>query len=241
MRFSSLGVSAIALVAIAGTAAAGLTTVNSGLYTDLSEVGQARMRLDQGNSQTWKAAFWKDLAMLSNSGVQGPNPSVWTNAAEYAWTIKYNAGTGAGSIQVAANQNVVTSANFGLSAGKSLAGFYFFVNSTYAGGSDINGAHAKTEVYGMTAKLDGGPGIAVPNITADFLQSFVQGPNYYFDSSVTDFELSGKIKFTWNAGANLNNERNKFTLKLLEGTRIPTPGASALLAIGVLAAARRRR
>lgn len=234
-------VSALALVASAGTAFAGITTVDQGLYNNLSEVGQARIRLDQGNSQTWKAAFWKDLTMLANSGVQGPNPVVWSNATEYAWTIKYNAGTGNGSIQVAANQNIVTSANFGLSAGKSLAGFYFFVNSTYAGGNDVNGAHAKTEVYGMTAKIDGGSAIAIPNITADFLQSFVQGPNYYFDSSATDVEFSGKIKYTWNAGANLNNERNKFTLKFLEGNRIPTPGATALLALGGLVIARRRR
>jgi hypothetical protein len=240
IRSSSL-VSIGAIVVVAGNAFAGITTVDPGVYTNVSEVGQARIRLDQGNSQTWKAAFWKDLTMLSNSGVQGPNPTVWSNAAEYAWTIKYNAGTGNGSIQVAANQNVVTSANFGLAAGKSLAGFYFFVNSTYAGGSDVNGAHAKTEVYNMTAKLDGGAAIAIPSITADFLQSFVQGPNYYFDSSVMDVEFSGKIKFTWNAGANLNNERNKFTLKFLEGNRIPAPGAAVLLALGGLAVARLRR
>ncbi|HEX8878280.1 MAG TPA: hypothetical protein VF777_16155 [Phycisphaerales bacterium] len=238
---SCVCVSASALVSISGSAWAGITIVNPGLYTNLSEVGQARIRLDQGNSQTWKAAFWKDLSMLANSGVQGPSPAVWSNAAEYDWTIKYNAASGNGSIQVSANQNVVTAANFGLSAGKSLAGFYFFVNSTYAGGSDINGAHAKTEVYGMSLKIDGGLPVAIPGLTADFLQSFVQGPNYYFDSAATDVEFSGKIKYTWNAGANLNNERNKFTLKLLEGERIPTPGATALLALGGLALARRRR
>lgn len=232
-----------ALVAslVAGVAAAGISAVDPGLYTSFDEVGQARIRLDQGNSQTWKAAFWRDLSMLSNSGVQGPSPAVWSNATTYDWSISYNATTGVGNIRVLANQTVETSAVFNLSSGKSLAGFYFFVNSTYAGGSDPSGAHAKTEVFNMTASLNGGSAISVPGLTADFLQSFVRGPDYFFTTPVNEVEFRGSLRFTWNAVANLNNERNKFTLKFIEGVVIPAPSGVLALAMGGLLAARRRR
>jgi hypothetical protein len=232
---------ALTLATTAGPALAGITTTDPGLYNNTSTLVQARIRLDQGGSQTWKAAFWQNTTMLSNSGVQGPNPPVWTNAVAYDWTITYNAGTGAGSMQVLANQTVVTTANFGLSAGQSLAGFYFFTNSTYAGGTDPAGPHSKTEVYDIAASANGGPATTLASITSDFLQNFVQGPNFYFDAPTTTLQLTGKIRFTWNTGANISADRNKLTLILLQGTPIPTPGTTALLALGLFVGTRRKR
>jgi hypothetical protein len=171
----------------------------------------------------------------------GPNPAVWTNAQTYSFTITYTAATGLATIRASANQNLAVNLTKTLTPGKALAGFYFFVNSTYAGGTDPAGAHAKTEAFNLSVTTNNGVPQSIPSITADYLDSFILGPNYFFDSPTTDFAISGNLRFSWNAGANLNNERNKFTLKLLEGNLVPAPAAGVLVGLGGLLAARRRR
>lgn len=241
MRSTLILVCAATVASLSASSLAGVTTTNPNLYTNLNGQVQARLRVDQGNSQTWKTGFWSDATNtpIATGGNFTPATPVWTSGTAYDFTITYNSVSGAASIVVGANQAQNVNAIIPLNAGKFLAGFSFFLNSA-DGASE--GSRTSSEVFDLTASTNGQPAQPIASLTSNLTpDNFVQGPTYYVDSPTTTISLSGKVRFAWEAGANLNNERVKFTLKFLEGDVVPTPGSMGLLALAGLVISRRRR
>lgn len=241
MRLNVSIIGAAAAAMLSASALGGVTTTNPNLYNNLNGQVQARLRVDQGNSQTWKTAFWSDTtnAPIATGGNFTPATPVWTSGTAYDFTITYNSVSGAASIIVGANQAQNVNAVIPLNAGKFLAGFSFFLNSADGAGE---GTRTSSEVFDLQVSTNGGPNQGIAGLTSNLTpDNFVQGPTYYVDSPTTSISLSGKVRFAWEASANLNNERVKFTLKFLEGDVVPTPGSMGLVALAGLVIARRRR
>lgn len=222
---------ATVVAATAGSAFAGLSTTDPGLFTDIDDRFEARIRLDAGNSQTWKSAIWDDTTLLGTSGnVQ----NLFTNGAVNPFSFSYDAVTGDASLTVAGRTVTET---ISLTPGSGIAGFRFFVRG------EANAA--TTTVANLMASVDGAAAESVPGLATTLSTGFVESPNYYVDSlSVASLALTGDVTFDWLGTAtqnNLKNERLKFSFKVLEGTPIPSPAGVAMLAFGGLVALRRRR
>ncbi|MGP1345783.1 MAG: hypothetical protein ACTS3F_03835 [Phycisphaerales bacterium] len=217
--------SAAAVLALAANALAGITTTDPGLYESIDDRFEARMRLDGGNSQTWKTAFWDD-AMIANSGIA---QNVFQNGITYPFSFTYNAGTGDAFLSIAGRN---LSQNIPLTPGLAFAGFDWFVRS------EIN---ASTTASNLAVSIDAGTPIAIPGLVSDNTQVFVAGPTYFLDAPATTIAITGDLTFAWTQGVNLNNERFKLSFKINEGTLVPTPSALAAFALAGLTAARRRR
>lgn len=84
---------ATALVVAAGSASASsLVTTDPALFANVDDRFEARIRLDGGNSQTWKSAFWEDTTLL---GTSGNTQNLFSDAAVNPFSFSYDANTGA--------------------------------------------------------------------------------------------------------------------------------------------------
>lgn len=221
-RISTLA--AIAALALPALAHAGFTETDPGLFTDIDDRFESRIRLDGGNSQTWKTAFWEDDTLLNTSG---NTQNVFSNGVTYSFSLTYNAASGLANLDIA---GLNVSETIMLDPGHDLAGLRFFVRS------ETDGA---TRVENLALSLDGGLAEAIDPLEAGLGQVFVEGPTYYFDAVHESLEFTGDVTFSWEAGANLQGERFKFSTKILQGQLIPAPATFALF--GLAAAGRRRR
>jgi len=218
-------VAAAVIVGAAGITNAAITTVDPGLYTGIDDRFEARMRLDGGNSQTWKTAFWDD-AMIANSGV---TQNLFQNGVAYPFSFSYNAATGDAALSVAGK---ALNTNIPLTPGLDFAGFDWFVRSE---------ANGSTTASNLFVSVDGGSPTALPDLISGNAQVFVNGPTYFLSNPATTIDITGDLAFAWDAGVNLQGERFKLSFKINEGTLIPTPGAMAIFALAGGIATRRRR
>ncbi|MEM1330974.1 MAG: PEP-CTERM sorting domain-containing protein [Planctomycetota bacterium] len=224
-----------ALAVCAGAACsanAGIVTTDPGLYTTLEGRYDARIRLDGGNSQTWKTAVWNTGAfggsLITTSGNQ---QNAFNSGVDYDFELGYTASTGALSLSVfgANNGDVLLNTTQSLSPGFEFGGFRYFIKANSAG---------ITTVSGLEASLDGGTPVSLSGLSAN---GFAQGPTYFFDSVTDELSLTGSIRFDF-AGLTANQiqgERFAFDVILLQG--VPAPSTAALLGVAGLAATRRRR
>ena len=216
-----------AAVAVASSlSSAQFVTVDPGLFTNIEDRFEARIRLDGGNSQTWKTAIWEDTTLLATSGnVQ----NFFASGVEKDFDLSYDALSGLVSLTVG---DRVVSTNITLTPGTQLAGFRIFATSQAGLGSSF--------INDLTAGADAGS-LAIPDFGSDTADGFVDGPTYYLTSASDSISLSGDAVFAWLAGANLQGERYKVSIKVLEGVLVPAPGPLALAGIGGLIALRRKR
>lgn len=229
MRSSTaIALSAAALGASTLTAFAGpITTTDPGRHNTLGDAFEARIRLDGGNSQTWKAAFWNNNEMLDTSG---NTRSTFGNGITESFSMTYDASTARASLSIA---GLTTTSTIALEPGKELAGLRFFVVSERDTGT--------TMVRNMTVTRSSGSAEHIAGLTSGIGQRFVESSWYFFDSPTTTVAVTGDLTFGWNHNANLQGERFKLSILLLSGTPVPAPSAAALLGLGGTIAARRRR
>ncbi|MEM8834226.1 MAG: hypothetical protein AAGD00_00265 [Planctomycetota bacterium] len=226
--------------------AGGLTTTATGAIiadtpglNGIDDRFEARIRLDQGNSRTWKSAYWEDSTLIKTSG-NFSNPDVWNDAQTYDFTFSYTASTGAASLVVEGLKlgstigDLTLTETINLTPGEDFAGFRLLARSNNDG--------SVTTFADLQASLDGGTAQSVPTLVSGAGQSFVE-PSvwYYFDEAVDNLTITGTVNFDWADGSNLNNERFKVGIKVLEGDLVPAPGAFALAGMAGLVGIRRRR
>jgi hypothetical protein len=213
-----------------GTASAGLSTTDPGLYTNIDDRAEARVRLDGGNSQTWKLAFWDADTTVAPFKTNGnADRDFFQNNQTYSFQLDYNVSTGQLDWAVG---GLFISDTVLLDPGHALAGIKYFVTSDRDPG--------ETRVDNMQVTMDGTTTESVASAVAGRGTSFFEPANLFFTSAVTTVRITGDINFNWDPGANLQGDRFRLTIKLNQGL-IPTPGAAATLALAGLAAARRRR
>lgn len=223
--FARAATAVVVIVGTAGIANAGISTTDPGLYTGIDDLFEARMRLDGGNSQTWKTAFWDD-GMISNSGI---TQNLFQNGVSYPFSFSYDSSSGAANLSIAGR---VLNSNIPLTPGLDFAGFDWFVRS------EVNGS---TTASNLLVSVDGGTPTGLPDLVSGNTQVFVPGPTYFLNAPADTIDITGDLTFAWNAGVNLQGERFKLSFKINQGTLIPTPGAMALFACAGGLAMRRRR
>lgn len=216
---------AAAALALPAVAFAGFTETDPGLFTDIDDRFEARIRLDGGNSQTWKTAFWEDTNLLNTSGV---DQNVFGNGVTYGFSLTYDSISGLANLDIA---GLNVSETISLDPGYDLAGLEFFVRS------ESDGA---TRVDNLGLSLDGAPAQAVDPLESSLGEVFVQGPTLYFDEVHTTLEFTGDLTFSWDPGANLQGERFKFSTKILQGQVIPAPASFAMMGMMLFGGRRRR-
>lgn len=219
-----------AVAALATAATAQVTTTDPGLFTGIDDHVEARVRLDGGNSQTWKLAFWQDgnTPVTTNGNA---NRNFFQDGAVNPFELTYSAATGALRFQV---DSLVIEDTFLLAPGEGLAGLKYFVTSTRDDGI--------TTASDLRLSLNGGPEIDLQTAQAGLGSTFNEPPVLFFDQPVSDIRLTGNVVFDWLPGANLQGDRFRLSINLNTGTPIiPAPGAAALAGLALLAAARRRR
>ncbi|MEM7754514.1 MAG: hypothetical protein AAF297_02645 [Planctomycetota bacterium] len=230
---SKRSAAAIACFALAGLsssgAAATVTTVDPGLYTGIDEVAEARVRLDGGNSQTWKLAFWDGAGSTPFMTNGNSDRDHFQSSVTESFQLDYDVASGqldwtVGTLTIS---DVVL-----LDPGHALAGLKYFVTSDRDPG--------ETRAENMAVSLNGGAAVGIADATASFGTSFFEPANLFFDADVQTFRLSGDLTFAWNVGANLQGDRFRLSVKLNQGL-IPAPGAVAAFGFVGLAATRRRR
>lgn len=228
----------IAAAAIAAPAIAGVTTTDPGRY-DLATADslvEARARVDNGNSQTWKTAFWSDGSTLaSHSGIINPSPWVSGQAEQFSFT--YDAATGDATWSVIGRNLTDT---FVMDPADTLAGFYFSARSNAPASNDAGGSvladNLMVSVDGQTAQAITG----MPSFGIDTNTVYADSALVFFTEDVASFTITGDVTFNF-AGSNAKNDRYRFSVRPVAAELIPTPGAATLTALAAVAGLRRRR
>lgn len=236
MRSMYVCITSGAIAASTAIAGAAITTTDPGLFVSgsIDDRFESRIRVDGGNSQTWKTAFWDDATLLSNSGI---NQNVFTDNVTYDFRLQYDALSGDTTLSVfdvnlgGSTGDLMLNDTIALTPGMGLAGFRFFIVS------EDDGSTATAANF--MASIDGATPESVPGLFSGPTERFVESDVFYFDQYATTFQLDGQINFDWVNGANLQGERFKLSVKLLEGAPIPSPGSLAI--IGLLGAGLVRR
>lgn len=240
MNFATIAsVTACAVVVSAGSASAALTTENPG-YVSGSTLFEARMRLDQGNSQTWKAAFWEGGQLGGQTGVVNGSP--WVDGLAYDFTLNYTASTGAAEITIFSlnGGDRVAADTIQLATGNSVAGFRYYAGSRSGIGT--------TSLTGLTADIDGDV-VSLDDIGTTINNGWNITSNFFFTANdVEQVSISGQITYDWidsvsNGDFDLQGERFKAGFYFVEanGTEVPAPGAAVLAGVAGVAALRRKR
>lgn len=235
-------VSACAVVAAASSASGALTTVNPG-YVSGSTHFEARMRVDAGNSQTWKAALWQggNNPQASN----GVKQNLWNDGQTYNFELTFSAADGATSLTVfdLGGADQVAATTLELDAGDTVAGFRYYSRSQ---GNGIG----STTLSGLNINIDG-TDVALADLSTGVNEVWKETNNFFFtDPNVQNIAITGSITFDWldtlsgNAiNQNLKDERFKagFYFLSADGSAVPAPGAAALAGLAGVAALRRKR
>ncbi|TVQ53766.1 MAG: hypothetical protein EA377_07425 [Phycisphaerales bacterium] len=236
------------MILVGCLAAAGLSQVtyasvivgdSSAYQSDsLSTLFEARARLDAGNSQTWKTAFWRSGESVPVA-TGGNFTSPWISGQAQNFELSYDVNSGMAVWMVDLPSPVgmnTTMSAFQLSPGNLLAGFQLFARSEGDGSStlldgieiSVNG-NGYESIAGLSSLESGGS------------QVFAESDAVYFTDLVDSFSIRGSITFDWLDGTNLQGDRFRGSIKLIEGELIPAPGALALFGSALLCGARRRR
>ena len=237
---AAAGAAGVMLLSATPTARGGTVSLTDpGLFDSNSYAAlfEARARLDNGNSQTWKTAFWSPTNTATpviTSGVWNPSP--WMSARAEAFTLTYDTQSGVAAWSILGR---TISWTFAVSAGKEFAAFRFEARSNTGAVSLGNGFLAS--VNGATAEaIDG-----LTSVSASESQ-FVSGPMVYLRRGVTTLTLTGSVTFTYDGAQ--QGDRVRFSVRGYEATPIadqppvPSPsGGMALASMGLLLGLRRRR
>jgi hypothetical protein len=219
---------AILLSLLAPAAAADIAATNAVQWANTETALEARVRLDAGDSQTWKSAFWQGDTLLSTSGNA---QNVFTDGASTPFNFAYDADSSLATLDVAGRSlsNHITPP-----AGKQLAGLQLALRSEHSVGTTL--------LFNVQATIDGAPSpFALPdmntNLTSD---TSVVGPALFFDSAANSLSLTGDITFDWGSG-DTSGDHFKLSLYVIMGNALPSAPTTAMLAPIALAIARRRR
>ncbi len=204
----------------------------------ISSLFEARTRLDAGNSQTWKNAFWQS-GEHQPAATGGNFSSPWVSGQAQNFELAYHAGTGMAVWTVDMPGPIgpnMTMSSFQLGPDNLLAGFRFSARSEGNGSStllndlelSINGG-AYESILGLGSVESSGPDV------------FVDSDTVFFTEEITSLAIRGNVTFDWLEGTNLQGDRFRASVRLLEGQLIPAPGALALLGGALLCGVRRRR
>ena len=235
------GACAAAVLVVSGSASAAVTTTNPGWVAD-STLFEARMRVDAGNSQTWKSAFWADGNLGSTSGNA---QNLWNDGVTYSFELIYTASTGAAALTVFGlnGGDRVTVDTITLDAGDGVAGFRYYARSQ-------NNGIGSTTLSNLSLDVDGDV-VALADLESGLADTWVETQNLFFTSNdVESVVITGNVNFDWldslsgsDINSNLKNERFKAGFYFIEadGTAVPTAGTAMLAGVAGLAAARRRR
>lgn len=211
---------------IASAAHAGIVFSDPGLFENQTDRFEARIRLDGGNSQTWKAAFWTGSSLI---GTAGNYPNVFSDGALYEFSFSYDATSGQALLQIA---DMSVNQTIALDPGMSLAAVRLAARSESGTG--------RTLLSHLQLATNTGPAQSVSDFMSDTNEVWANGPTAWFDGPTDSFVLTGNVAFDWDNGANLQGDRFKFSAYLVQGNAIPAAPTLALLAAGLVGLRRRR-
>jgi MYXO-CTERM domain-containing protein len=217
---------ALCCTALTTVASADITFSDPGLYENLDDRFEARIRLDGGSSQTWKTAFWDEDSLISHSGI---HQNVFEDGHSYGFAFDFDASTGQADLSVA---GLELSETIMLDPGMELAGFYLFLRSETGTGL--------ASASNLLASVNNGPAQALDGLTSGVNDGWVTGPMAYVDGATDQLALTGDVTFDWQPDANLQGDRFKLGVKIVQGSPIPAPGAIALLGLAGIVGRRRR-
>jgi len=238
----SAGVSAAAICVMSGAASAAVTTTNPG-WVGESTLFEARMRVDAGNSQTWKSAFWTGGSTPSSTSGNAQN--LWNDGIDYGFELSYAASTGAAQLTVFGlnGGDRVAVDTITLDAGNDVAGFRYYARSQ-------GGGIGTTTLSNLSLDVDGDV-VALNALESGLSDVWVETQNFFFTSNtVESVTITGTVNFDWldslsggDINATLKNERFQAGFYFIEadGTAVPTAGTAMLAGVAGLGAMRRRR
>ena len=204
----------------------------------ISTLFEARTRLDAGNSQTWKNAFWRS-GEQQPAATGGNFSSPWVSGQAQGFELTYHAGTGMAVWTVDMPGPIgpnMTMSSFQLGPDNLLAGFRFSARSEGNGSSTL--------LDGLELSIDGGAYEAIQglgSVESSGPDVFVDSDSVFFTEEISSLSIRGSVTFDWLDGTNLQGDRFRGSIRLMEGQLIPGPGALALFGSALLCGARRRR
>ena len=239
---TSIAIGALALAAIAGSANASLSLVDG--TAALPPAGTSRVARAIGTfNNTSAGAGAARLEASGQSTIQGSiagNSGWWSAGVTRSWELRWN--NAASTITF----NLFSSSDWTGSAAMSMTQSPVFTAGNILAGFDFGYQMAST-AFSSSATLsytdiqfDSGSGfVSVPTAAGGITVSgSLLTSNYHaLSGPLGDFTLRGKSSFS--GAVNTSSDFSKFYVDAYQA--VPTPGAAAVLGLGGLLAARRRR
>ena len=213
-----------------------VTTTDPGAFTNIDDIAEGRIRLDGGNSQTWKLATWTPDNNSRPSVTNGNGArDLFQNGEVNPFTMTYNAITGELTVTTAGQSitdTILLAPNMGV------AGIKYFITS--------DRGDAFTTLTDMQIVVDGQAPVSLDGLTSTMSGGFIEAPLVYFSQAATTIEITGNLMFGWSDTATRNDrqgDRSRLTVKINAGELppIPSPGVAGLFGLAALSASRRRR
>lgn len=232
---TSIAIGALALAAMAGSASASLTLTSAPFPASPASTSafNAIGTFNFGNQKARLSAAGQTDLQGGNPGNGWWGPNTGTGGLQRSWEVVWNNTTGAVTFNVYANNDYT-----GLAMSMTQTPT-FVAGNTLVGldiGANMSGVAGRSFQYTNVEFNDGGGFVSVPGANA--LYDGVPNTNNYFALSGTlgDFTLRGQAQFL---SGTVTSDGMRFFINGRQA--IPTPGAVALLGMGGLLAARRRR
>ncbi|MFN9131612.1 MAG: hypothetical protein ACK5XO_02910 [Phycisphaerales bacterium] len=232
---TSIAIGALALVAVAGSAQASMTLTSAPFPFPPASSGlfNAVGTFNLGNDKARLSAAGQSDLQGGNPGNGWWGPNDGSGGLQRSWEVIWNNTAGTITFNVFANNDYT-----GLAMSMTQTPV-FTVGNTLVGldiGANMSGVAGRSFQYTNVEFNDGGGFVSVPGANA--LYNGVPNTNNYFALSGTlgDFTLRGQAQFL---SGSVTSDGMRFFINGRQA--IPTPGAAAVLGLGGLLAARRRR
>ena len=250
MKYAAIA--ATSILAIAGSAQAGLSLSDPGLRTGATtESISARMRLDNDNSPTWKNAIIDDSGNIGGPlnalGANERNP-IYDSGLTYNWSMSFTAGSNAISLTVSDSSNTeiesLNSTWFNLEPEEQLVAIR--IDGSAPGGGSVSATLDSFDFAGNAGAFNytyDNDFSASPGSTRQYTDNTeIAWLTQLLDDGET-LTINGTFTLNW-TGSNSNGQKDERTgifVRLIAGPAVPAPGAAALLAVAGLAVGRRRK
>jgi hypothetical protein len=231
---TSIAIGALALAAIAGSAQASLTLTSAAFPASPASTSafNAIGTFNYGNQKARLSAAGRSDLQGGNPGNGWWGPNDGSGGLQRSWEVIWNNTAGTVTFNVYANNDYT-----GLAM--TMTQTPVFTPGNTLVGLDI-GSRLSAANHGFTYSNvefnDGGGFVSVPGANASYSGNANYNNYFALTGTLSDFTLRGQAQFT---SGTVTSDGMRFFINGRQA--IPTPGAAAVLGLGGLLAARRRR
>lgn len=241
---SSVAIGTLALVICAASANASLV-LTQGAGSGALPPGSVNLWNAIGSSNNGNNKAYIDGAGVPRVNGGNPGNGWWTNpSTARSWTAAWNNTAGTVTFRVFSTTDYTGPAAMTmvstpvLTPGNGIVGINFVANMQ-------NNSSGTWSIAFSGIEFDDGSGfvaVSTANGSYSALSGVTNRVNNYHNLTGTpgDFTIRGVTQMNWGTGAAVTSERLRFEVTAIQGL-VPAPGAAAILGLGGLLAARRRR